>query len=303
MPRLVEANDAQKRARDALTASAWGRHLTVPQFLGREAALRAHPFARQTMRTWLWAEGPEVRCSCETFEVAAWRGGVPGRAFLVASVFTEPALRGQGFAVAMLNALCAHLTGPGVLAIALFSEVGAGLYERCGFVAQQAWDVVLPAETSKLPTDTSSPTEARPIAGPPRRATPPVLCLELSSAQCDWHVERERYYADALGRPAPAPHVLTRGTSSLALTASFQTNELHVLWYDFRDEREVAPLLTEAAAVAATCGLKLVRLWETEAFPLPPFATREVRTDELPMIRPLDGGPASWTCIERGLWA
>lgn len=303
MPRLVEATEAQKVARDALTASAWGRHLTVPQFLAREAALRVHPFAQRAMRTWLWVEDGAVRCSCETFEVAARRGDVSGRAFLIASVFTEPALRGRGFAVAMLNALCAQLTGPGVLAAALFSEVGAGLYERCGFVAQPAWEVVLPVETSKLPLDTSTSPDARPIAGPPRRASSSGLSLELSSAQCDWHVERERFYAGALGRPAPGRHLLTHGASSLALTASFQRNELHVLWYDFRDERDVAVLLREAAEVAARCGLNGVHVWETEAFPLPPAATRVAMTGELPMIRPLDGGPATWSGIARGLWA
>ena len=71
MPRLVEADDAQKRARDELTASAWGKGLSSAQFLAREAALRAHPFAREAMRTWLWVDGGQVCCSCETFEVRA----------------------------------------------------------------------------------------------------------------------------------------------------------------------------------------------------------------------------------------
>ncbi|MBL8923197.1 MAG: GNAT family N-acetyltransferase [Myxococcaceae bacterium] len=300
MPRLVVATEAQRRARDVLTASAWGRLLRPAQFLDREVTLRAHPFAVEAMRTWLWVEGDEVCCSCETFEVRARRGPVEGRAWLVASVFTEPRLRGRGFARSMLDALALTLTGPGALALALFSEVGAPLYERAGFVAQPTWDVVLPAETSVLPTDTWRTISAGP-AFPP--AGDGELELILSDAQCAWHVERERFYAKALGRPAPTGHLLVRGSSSLAAAASFQTNELHVLWYDFQDDGEAESMLREACAVAGACGLGAVRVWETTRFPVPSGGARRSRDDELPMVRPLDGGAARWTRIARGLWA
>lgn len=301
MPRLVEATDAQKRARDEVTASAWGRLLTPAQFLAREATLRAHPFAREAMRTWLWlGDDGRVCSSCETFEVRARRRRVEGRAFVVASVFTEPDLRGRGFAGALLDALAARLTGPGALALALFSEVGAQLYERVGFVAQPSWDVVFPVETSVLPMATWTPETGAPPPGPAQGEDVELL---LGEAQCDWHVKRERFYAEALGRPSPAGHRLRRGTSTLAIAAAFQPNELHVLWYDFRDERDVEPMLDEARRVAGACGLDAVRLWETAPFPLPPQAKRVRRDDELPMLRPLDGGAAGWTNIARGLWA
>lgn len=300
MPRLVEATDAQKRARDVVTASAWGRLLTPTQFLEREVTLRAHPFAVAAMRTWLWVEGDAVCSSCETFEVRARRGAVEGRAWLVASVFTEPHLRGRGFARALLDALARELSGPGALALALFSEVGAPLYERAGFVGQPSWDVVLPVETSVLPVATWRTDAPGPMAAPPAG---PDVELDLSGAQCAWHVERERFYAAALRRPAPKGHLLVRGSSALAVAASFQTNELHVLWYDFRDEAEVEPMLREACAVAGACGLDAVRLWETTPFPVPPGGARVSRDDELPMVRPLDGGAARWTRIARGLWA
>lgn len=303
--RLVEATDSDKRARDRLTASVWGRQLTTEQFLAREAGLRAHPFAKQSMRTWLWVDaGGAVLSSCETFEVPAQRGARSGRAFVIASVFTEPALRGKGHAVALIDVVCARLNERAdALAVALFSEVGAGLYERAGFVAQPSWDVVLPLETSVLPTVTSSVMESLPVEAPPRGRADAGVQLELTVEQCDWQVERERLYASALSRPSVKAHVLRHGGSSLAVTASFQTNELHVLWYRFEKPVDVGPLLAAAADHGRASGLTALRLWETTPIPLPAGAVRVERSDELPMLRALDGGPARWSVIERGLWA
>ena len=49
----VEANDAEKRVRDELCHPEWGAQLSVSQFMAREAQLRATPFARRSLRTWL----------------------------------------------------------------------------------------------------------------------------------------------------------------------------------------------------------------------------------------------------------
>ncbi len=345
--RLLEATLSEKVARDALTATAWGRQLSTQQFLAREAALRSHPFAKTSMRTWLWA-ADSILSSCETFEVAATRGATSGRAFIVASVFTEPALRGRGHAVAMLNALALRLSTPDALAMVLFSEVGPSLYERSGFVGQPGVDLVFPAraEVSVPDTPAPSPEETGLHAGatpqpaasspmpphreprsarrlersastptpsavrwtpdmeaPPHRGEPDAVTLVLSAQQCDWHVERERFYASALHRAAPSAHVARVNASSLAVAASFQRNELHVLWTDFHDDVDALALLEACGVRAQRWGLPAVRVWETQPMPTPVGATRVERNDELPMLRALDGGAARWTNISQGLWA
>lgn len=302
--RLVEATDSDKRARDLLTASAWGKQLTTEQFLQREAGLRAHPFAQQHMRTWLWVDAAQVACSCETFEVPARRGSRVGRAFVIASVFTEPSLRGRGHAVGLINAVCARLAEQGeALAVVLFSEVGARIYERAGFVAQPSWDVMLPLETSVLPLVTSGVKQSLGVEAPPVGAMDGAVQLELTVEQCDWQVERERLYASALKRPEVKAHLLRHERSSLCVAASFQTNELHVLWYRFDKPADVGPLLAAAADHGRASGLTSLRLWETTPIPLPAGAVRVPRNDELPMLRALDGGAATWSFIERGSWA
>ena len=297
--RLLEATFAEKVGRDALTASAWGRQLTTEQFLAREAALRSHPFAKASMRTWLWC-AESILCSCETFEVAATRGATSGRAFIVASVFTEPALRGKGHAVAMLNALVERLSTPDALAVVLFSEVGPTIYERAGFVGQPGVDLVFPARAETSPSAVRWTTA---MEAPPHLRDRHAVKLVLSAQQCDWHVERERFYASALHRPAPSAHVARLNASSLAVAASFQRNELHVVWTEFHDDADGLALLEACAAMAQRCGLPAVRVWETQPMPTPTGATRVERNDELPMLRPLDGGVARWANVTQGLWA
>jgi hypothetical protein len=130
-----------------------------------------------------------------------------------------------------------------------------------------------------------------------------AIVLELTAAQCDWHVERERLYASLLHRPGLEGHVLRAGNSTLTLAASFQTNEAHVLWYDFEREADAVRLINAAAAIAARAGLDAVRLWEVDPLPMLAGAARVERNDELPMLCALDGSPPVWSRVHRGLWA
>ena len=146
--RAVEATPTEKRARDELAHAAWGDRLTIAEFIEREERLRATPFARASMKTWLLVEGGDPRrrplASLETFMVPCRHGMRAGRAFEVASVFTEPALRGRGHASRLLRLVAeACVRSPGALAMTLYSDVGARLYERCGYVARPAFDWIV----------------------------------------------------------------------------------------------------------------------------------------------------------------
>ena len=151
---LVIASEQEKQARDPLAWAEWGARLTVEQFLERERQLRAHPWSRQGMQTWLWrSDSGEVLSSCETFRMRSYLGPGPmdrreeGVTFGVASVLTEPRLRGRGHATAMMRALVDRLCAePHAQASLLYSDVGAPLYERAGYVPRPALDRVFTAE-------------------------------------------------------------------------------------------------------------------------------------------------------------
>jgi GNAT superfamily N-acetyltransferase len=300
--KLVVATPEQQLERDALTFEVWGGGLTAAQFQQRELELRGHRWAKRTMTSWCWCAGDgSVLASCESFLDGARAGERWGTAATIASVFTEPSLRGQGHAARMLEAVLVELKkDPNCLAATLFSEIGAGLYQRLGFWPVPAFDTWFPP--SPTPPGIQWLTESLPA---PRHAPCErgALRVELSEARLDWHLARERIYAQALGRTPLRVHGARMGERSITWTAYWKTNELQVLTLDARSAEEAAPLILAAQHAAHLAGLPTVRVWETMNLMNLSHARRAERTDELAMFCPLVTGLHAWTEVERGAWA
>lgn len=304
--KLIDATPEQQRSRDALTWSAWGAGLTKDQFITREARLRAHPWAKRTMRSLWWVDDAgKPLSSCELFTDAARLGLREGQVATIASVFTEDARRSQGHAAAMLSQVLRELEQqPGVFAATLFSEIGVGLYQRLGFWPVPAFDTFFPASAEQpegvtwhegtLPLPRHSPSD------------PSTLRLELSAERLDWQLERERIYgAVSLRSPLPFHGASVNETANVTWTAYWKTNELQVLTLGAFDAPDTtwAKLIAAAQYAAHLAGLPTVRVWETVALPPLPGARRVPRTDEIAMFCPLRPGVQAWTRVERGLWA
>ncbi|HEU4405209.1 MAG TPA: GNAT family N-acetyltransferase [Polyangiaceae bacterium] len=312
---LDEANDEEKRERDLLSHEAWGAGLSRLQYAEREIALRAHRWpASGTMTTWaLRAEGGRILASCETFRVPALLDGAPvGDAYAIASVYTEPALRGRGYASALLGALGDLLCNRdrGAVATVLFSDVGTPLYERSGYVARPPLDRSARAEpgdpsegVDELFTDEAPGAIDRAVAElfP---APGEGLWLVPSGAQLDWHRERERLYARHQGRPALAAWGARKGRGAIIWAADWKNRRLVGLLYRAHGEAEARALLTCMRRVAASVGLARALLWDDPLEPwAAPFAATP-REDSIPMIRPFAAGlrPDAWARIPRGIW-
>ena len=295
---LTIASPAEQRARDELTVSIWGGGLTRAQFLERELRLRSHPWAAKTLTTFLWKDDAgSVLASCESFVDEAWVGSHAGAASTIASVFTEPALRGQGHAANLLRAVIARLSGS--FAVTLFSEIGTDYYHRLGFWPVPAFDTFFPASATEPAVEWLEELPA------PRH--PPgdehTLRLALSPERLDWHLERERIYGAALGRSPLVHHGARVGESTLTWTAYWKTNELQVLSVDARRSADLPKLVQAASYAAHRAGLPTVRVWETIDLTSVPGARRVSRTDEVAMFLPVRAGVQAWTMIDRGLWA
>jgi hypothetical protein len=301
MPQLTLATDAEKKTRDPLTHAEWGQGLTPEQWLEREAVLRAHPWAAAMMETWFLREGEKTLASCETFRTPARVGDALGDVYAVASVFTEPALRGRGHATAMIDALNQTLQGrEDALGSILFSDVGAPIYQRSGYQPFPAFEWVLPPlagdpETSARPLDRI----VAPELGPARQNT---LDLYLRVEQFDWHLERERFYAHALNkRPAPF-HGAQQGSAFISWMASFKENALRVLGLELGKPEETAAVLRTAQHMAHALGLGSVRIWEPHpGFPPLP-GERRPREGELPMARLYRHTAFGWRGVHRAAW-
>ncbi len=313
---LVEADDLQKQARDGLTYQAWGKGLTPEQYAAREVRLRRHPWARDAMRTWLLVgDGGEVLSSCETFRMDARvrRGdaALSGLAYGIASVFTEPRLRGHRYAQAMLERLHPRLRAlhPSGLAAVLYSDVGGPIYARAGYVARPAFDFVFPSEPGDPADGVDALVKETELEGAlalvPEPADPFVI--PPSVAQVDWQLERERCYAGFLGVPRPSSAGARVGRSVM-LWATSGRRDFNVLLMHAEGPREASLLMRSARRMAARVGVAAVRLWEEPRpfpWPLPEDGgRREPRDGSLPMLCPLEPAvrPEDWRAIPRALW-
>lgn len=295
---LTIATAEEQKARDALTASIWGGGLTQSQFLERELRLRTHRWAANTLTTFLWkSDRGEVLASCESFLDEARVGQRVGTASTIASVFTEPSLRGKGHAANLLRAVTARLSSS--FAVTLFSEIGTDYYHRLGFWPVPAFDTFFPprADAPRVEWLDELPSPRHPPGDDH------TLRLTLSSDRLDWHLERERLYTTALGRKPLEHHGARVGDSTITWTAYWKTNELQVLSLDVRDAADLPSLLHAASYAAHLAELPTVRVWETVDLTAVAGGRRAPRTDEVAMYLPLRAGVHAWTMIDRGLWA
>jgi GNAT superfamily N-acetyltransferase len=319
-PVLTLATDPQKIERDRLTHDPWGKGLTLEGYITREERLRLHPWAREGMQSLLLVDDRgAILCSCEALRMESFfqgdvdEAGAPRRrsSYGIASVFTEPALRGKGHATRMMSLVLDHLRSqdPGAHASVLFSDVGAPIYERAGYVARPAVDRVFEPEDG-------DPSEGVILlrdgdVGPALSLMPrprAELLIWPSAAQIDWHLERERVYSALLNRARPEGCGARAGGSSILWASGFKSNELCVLLLHAESPEELHRLLRSARRAAGRAGLARVVHWEHPmpfAFPGGPNGgVLRDREGALPMICPLNPAitPDSLTYLPRALW-
>lgn len=301
---LRPATDDERRARDRLTHGVWGHALDVDQYLAREARLRDHPWTRDGMETWLWVDDAGAPlASCESFASRSLLSGERGETYAIASVFTEPALRGRGYAVAMLRALVEHLRArPRVHAVTLYSDVGARIYERAGFLAVTSLDRWLDASPGD-PREGVAPLGEDEIADAPPPDTRFVVWPSVE--QLDWHRERERAYSDLLGRARPPLAGARTDGGQIVFVGDLKNGRLLVLRLSAETDEDARLLLRAAARAAHAAGLSRVVCWEDPTV-APRLATGVVapRDGGLPMICPLAErlSASEWIVIPRGAW-
>lgn len=316
--RLVLANAEEQVSRDAVTYSAWGSPLTLEGYLQRENRLRTHAWSRAELKMWLLCEEPgEVLASCETYRTDSFLRAPDGTlsagdSYAIASVFTEERLRGRGHATKLMDLLAVELERalPRVHSAILFSDVGAPLYRRSGYRETPAWDWRFspePGEPSTLVDRLLQDTDVGAALARMRRPEAPFFYWPTAE-QVDWHIERERIYAELMPRPRPEANGAIAGDSTALWYMMGRTGTLMVLMLDARTAEQAAALLGAARRVAHRAGLSKVVLWEEPATaPLltqVEGGTRELREGSLPMIRPLRPGlpTPEPTPIPRALW-
>lgn len=310
------ATAEEERARNRLTASVWGNRLTEQQYLEREDALRGMEFSRAGMRTWLLEDDAQpgvTLASCETYAMTSVFDGVRGTTHGFASVFVEQRLRGRGLAGAMIDLVQKILRAEGAQAAILFSEVGASIYERAGFVARpirgRVWTPAAgPVSYLARPLDRAAAHPGFGWQGPisPRI---PRFAVTLTPAQIEWHRERSSFYRRILAPDRMDPDLLCGaeiGWTRVLWTPDYRNDVLMVLQVGeatsaSASQRDAIVEVIRRAAHAL--GMPRAELWESPAVSLPGGESIR-RDDELPMIAPYAPGLAAtdWVDYGRGCW-
>jgi predicted N-acetyltransferase YhbS len=328
------ATVAEEEARSALWRHLWGKHLARGALRARGRAARERlererraPRAAAAARKGraVKEQRPEAQAevlsSCEVYLVPAMLGGAPSTVLLVATLFTEPALRGRGLAAALLEAVAAEAAArPRCAGVLLYSDIGAAYYETLGFRRLgSATDIVLPADAdASADAGEGLSIAVEPAANledldeadfnaelPLQGAAPGLLVLPVELARAGFVVALERFEAATRGLPPLARRGARCGGGAAGCcvwAADHEDGELLVLAIRASAPAAAAALLAAARREAAAAGLARVRLWLPEAAAAPataaavaaaaaalPGAARVERAKQLPMLRAVAG--------------
>jgi GNAT superfamily N-acetyltransferase len=294
------ATVAEEDARSSLWRHLWGKHLSPAELCAREASLRESAWSasaeRRVLLLLLPRDGspPAVLSSCEVYVVPALLGGTPSTVLLVATLFTEPEMRGRGFAAALLEAVAAEAAArPRCAGVLLFSDIGTAYYENLGFRRLGgATDIVLPADAAgaEAGMDAGAGEGAR-IAAPvvvvdpaadlgdldegcfnaegetlPCDLPPRLLVLPVELQRAGFIVAFESFEAVHRGLPPLARRGASAGADGCCVwAADYEDSELLVLALRASTPAVAAALLAAAQREAAAAGLAVVRLWAPDA--------------------------------------
>jgi GNAT superfamily N-acetyltransferase len=124
----------------------WAGARTFEEYVAEFHATASSGWGRRRFRTVGLRYDGALVASCKRYERALRCGARTYRAAGIGAVFTPEALRGRGYATALLGALLDAERDGGTDLAYLFSDIHPAFYERLGFVALPSRSIALRAE-------------------------------------------------------------------------------------------------------------------------------------------------------------
>jgi len=144
----LQTLSAEAYVREVLPHSAplWAGERSFEEYTAELRATAGSAWGRRRFRTLgLWVEDRLV-ASCKRYDRTLRCGERRFRAAGIGAVFTPPALRGRGYATALLGALLDAERAAGTALAYLFSDIGPRFYEHLGFAALPSRALTLRAD-------------------------------------------------------------------------------------------------------------------------------------------------------------
>lgn len=274
---LAHPTDSELRLIWTMTHGPWGPALSLEDYLEREAYLYTIPGSKDGLQTsWILTDGrlpPDARpilSSCDTYRKPAVvsyppppapaSGQTPAAADVVAhgigAVFTDPGLRGQGYASRMMREVGEALRtwqadGKGhALFSVLYSDIGKKFYSKLGWLPAESTHVTwMPAPEASASASASSVPEDSAVR-PLGRAELAELCA----------------LDEQLLRTHHLPKIATKtGNPAVALVPTHDSIVWHLDREDFMCSRIFpdgrTPTVRGAVFTCPTSGLRLWTVW------------------------------------------
>jgi GNAT superfamily N-acetyltransferase len=111
----------------------WGEGLSREAYEKWNRAQQDTPWGRSHLRRVAVVDGGRVLASAKQYDLQAWIDGRVISVLGIGAVFTQPESRRHGHGRVLLEALIDEAAARGCHTALLFSEIGAGYYERLGF--------------------------------------------------------------------------------------------------------------------------------------------------------------------------
>ncbi|KDO34077.1 hypothetical protein SPRG_01351 [Saprolegnia parasitica CBS 223.65] len=300
---------------DVHTYSSWGApHLSLAQYLEREARLRDTAFAKETLTGYVLvpAADPDTRDILAYVEVfrrpsvvypASASPKVYVDGFSIGSVYTPVAHRKKGYATTMLALVVAQLRAASTSFVLsnLYSDIGPTYYATKGWRVHRSDEATIPVAAIVPPAASPASAVLYSIDSPSAlvhaaqgsqrlldASLRPGQCAFVVTASCiEWFAARSHFYGHTLKHLSSLPSLLGgykvgangKVTDAVLWTHNFRDDQLVLLHWNVQAENAWA-FLSLAAKEAAAWQLKSIVVWNAE-LPTELRAYNKARDDSL----------------------
>lgn len=141
------APDAYARLVLPLSAALWAGRRDLQTYISQTAEIARGKYGRRFYRTIGLYDGTKLTASCKRYERTIRLGKERLRVVGIGAVYTPEALRGRGYASAMLGIILDDSRRHGYDAVYLFSDIRPRFYGDIGFRLQPSRTIQLRADT------------------------------------------------------------------------------------------------------------------------------------------------------------
>jgi GNAT superfamily N-acetyltransferase len=306
-PSIVRATGAVLEDLFDQTYPLWGDGLSRKAYAQWNNAQERTVWGRGHLQRLALVDGDRVLATAKRYDLLVTLDGRPVPTVGVGAVFTPPALRGQGYARAMIEALLDRARVGGAELALLFSEIGARYYERLGFsvVSVETADIavhVAPGAPAVLVRGGEDADAERIAAMYAQRGSRYRFSLAPSADQVRYMLTKKRLFAglDPSGRRTVAYFVAEEGHRAAAFVLLQITRgssdrpdawSLEACGDADPDGARVGAILQALIARLPAASLPIVRGWWPASLRPPQLTiTSRAQAGEVMMIKPLAAG-------------